>query len=162
MMLLLLLAEAASSLSGRPPDLVELARIVEPYASCEFSREPEYSKLAADWSVVTRKSYADPKDEAAAKESARLMEQLRVAKLQTETVCGYESTHQKLRDRLVALHPKMDSARAYWLARSVFNNFNNLNEHIVTLKAGVFPPSPSPPSSPTSVPQVKRPNAPDK
>ena len=141
-MVLWLLAQAASLPATNSPNLVELAQIVEPYARCEFSREPRYKKLQDEWSEATKKSYADPTDATAAKESARLMDGLRLAKLQTQEVCGFERTHQELRNRLKALNPQMDESRAFWLARAVFANLNNLNDTIVKFGAGVFPPSP--------------------
>jgi len=127
--------------------LVELSSIVEPYARCEFVREPKFKALQDEWSAAAKRQFADATDKTAAARADKLMNDLRVAKAQIQTECGYERTHQKLRDRLLALHPKMDTSRAYWLARSVFNNLNNLNISVIKLKAGIFPAAPPPPPS---------------
>jgi hypothetical protein len=141
-------------------DLVDYAAIVGPYARCEFTFEPQIRAAQNAWSTEVRQQYADPTNKSAAAKADRLMNDLNALGKKVQAGCGYEATHQQLRARLLTLHPKMDSSRAFWMARSVFHTLNNLNEGIVKLRAGVFPPSPpAPPPRPSSVPQASRPDA---
>ena len=141
------LLQAIASGGAERPDLVELSTIVEPYARCHFAREPQVKALQDEWSVAAKRQYAEPADKAAASRAEWLMKEMTILQSKIEEDCGYEQVQRRLRDRLQKLHPKMDNARAYWLARYTFNTLNNLNETLVTLKAGVFPPSSPPPSS---------------
>lgn len=140
------LMQLAANVGSQGPDLVELSTIVEPYARCELAREPQVRALQDRWSVEAKRKYADPTDKPAAARAEALMGEMATLQKEIEAECGYEQTQQRLRARLQQLHPQMDSARAYWLARSAFNALNRLNETIVRMQAGVFPPSPAPPA----------------
>ena len=144
--MMIMSALLATTPSAKPPSLVELSSIVEPYARCELARQPKFKALQEEWSIAAKRQVAEPTDKATAARADELMNGLIAARARIRVECGYEQTHQQLRDRLAALHPRMESHRAYWLARSVFNSLNILNAEILKLKAGILPPAPPAPS----------------
>ena len=153
---LLLMAQIAGGSAQIPPDLMELSRIVAPYAACEFKRDAEVKGVYADWLPAQQRQFKEPNNAQAKTEAATLTERLQALKTDIQKTCGYEEKHEQLRKRLLALHSNMDEAQAFWLARGVFNQLNNMNEQLIRLKAGIRPPAPPPPPAPPRAPPAQR------